>query len=301
MLEKALSNLRGALALAVITVNTIGWFTPLMVFTLLKFLVPVAGFRRLMTRWIMAMGENWVSCNAFVFGVVNDTRWDVRGLETLSRDAWYLVVANHQSWTDIVILQTVFNRRIPFLKFFLKHQLIWFPVLGLAFWALDMPFMKRYPKSYLQKHPEKKGADLEATRRACRKFRDTPTSVINFLEGTRFTEAKRDRRNSPYTHLLPPRAGGVAMAIASMGEMFDAIVDVTIVYPDGVPRFWQMMCGGLTHVVVDVTARPIEPFLLGGDYAGDRDFRHRFHQWLGTLWREKDERLACIRAETGGA
>lgn len=301
LIRRALKNLKGVTALAVITVSTVCWSTPLMFFTVLKILVPAAGFRRLMTRWIMAMGENWVSCNAIVFGIVNNTRWDVRGIESLRQDAWYLVIANHLSWIDIVVLQTVFNRRIPFLKFFLKQQLIWFPVLGLAFWAMDMPFMKRHSKSYLQKHPEQMGRDLEATRRACRKFRDTPTSVINFLEGTRFSEAKRDRRRSPYTHLLPPRAGGVAVALASMGDMFDAILDVTIFYPGETPRFWQMMCGDLTHVVVDVVSRPVEPFLQSGDYASDREFRHRFHRWLGQVWREKDERIARLAAEFGNA
>ena len=152
----------------------------------------------------------------------------------LSKANWYLVIVNHQTWVDVIALQTALNRRIPFLKFFVKQQLIWFPVLGIAFWAMDMPFMKRHSKAYLQEHPEQKGKDLEATKKSCERFHDTPTSVINFIEGTRFSEEKRIRRESPYKHLLPPRSGGMAVALSSMGSMFDAILDVTILYPQGV-------------------------------------------------------------------
>ena len=279
------------------TVNTVVWFAPLMVLALLKLLVPVAVFRNVMTRWIMAIGENWVSCNSWIFRRAGSTRWDVRGLDDLERRSWYLIVANHQTWVDIVALQTNFNRRIPFLKFFIKQELVWFPFLGIAWWAMDMPFMKRYSKSYLAAHPGKKGKDLEATRRACEKFRNAPTSVINFVEGTRFSEEKRVVRESPYTHLLPPRAGGIALALASMGDMFDAILDVTIVYPTGVVQFWDMLCGELDHVIIDIEKRPLEDWMLTGDYANDRDFRRDFHRWLGAMWQDKDEKIAALKQE----
>jgi len=251
LFRKIPRNLQGLITFSGCTINTIICFMPIMVFAIFKFAIPVRQFRNLMTRWIMVAGEAWVGCNALIFSVGNSTVWDVRGLEGLSRNHWYLVIANHQTWVDIVAMQTVLNRRIPFLKFFIKQELIWFPFLGLAWWAMDMPFMKRYSKSYLANHPEDKGKDLEATRKACRKFRHTPTSVINFIEGTRFTEEKKAKRGSTYENLLPPRAGGVALALASMGEMFDAILDVTIVYPNGVANFWGMMCGEFEHVIID--------------------------------------------------
>jgi 1-acyl-sn-glycerol-3-phosphate acyltransferase len=290
-------QLKGTLTFSVITINTLFWFVPLIAFAILKLLVPLTSFRRVMTRWIMAMGENWVSMNARILALGNFTEWDVRGLNRLSRRDWYLVIVNHQTWTDIVALQTVFNRRIPFLKFFIKQQLIWFPVLGIAWWAMDMPFMKRYSKSYLAKHPEKKGEDLEATRKACEKFRDTPTSVINFIEGTRVTAEKRARRNSPFDHLLPPRAGGIALALSSMGSMFDAILDITIVYPTGPTQFWDMMCGRFDHIIIDIVRRPVEQWMIDGDYTSDREFRGRFHRWLTDIWNEKDARIAELQAE----
>ena len=293
-LAKVFFHIRGVVTFAGCTVNTVVWFVPLMTFSVFKLLVPIKSFRVLMTRWITAMGENWVSVNSVILGLRHNTHLDVRGLENLSPDRWYLVVANHQAWVDIVVLQAVFSRQIPFLKFFIKQQLIWFPLLGLAWWAMDMPFMKRYSKSYLARHPEKKGRDLDATRKACEKFRETPTSIINFVEGTRFSAAKHSARRSPYNNLLPPRAGGIALALSSMGNMFDSVVDVTIVYPDGVQKFWDMCCGSLKHVVVDIRQRPVEEWLTRGDYSNDREFRARFHSWLADIWAQKDSKISTI-------
>jgi len=292
---KILRNLQGLITFAACTTNTVICFVPLMFFAVLKFLIPIRPFRRLMTRWIMSVGEAWIGFNAFIFSVGNSTEWEFRGLDGLGRDDWYLVIVNHQTWVDIVAMQTMFNRRIPFLKFFIKQVLIWFPFLGLAWWAMDMPFMKRYSKSYLARHPEKKGKDLEATRKACQKFLDTPTSVINFVEGTRFTEEKKIKRASTYNNLLPPRAGGVALALSSMGEMFDAILDVTIVYPGKDADFWGMMCGELDRVTIDVVRRPVDAWLYQGDYQNDREFRKRFHQWLATIWEEKDKKIDALK------
>ena len=202
-----LQQIKGVLALVAVIANIVFWFVPIMLFAIVRLLLPFAGVRRFTSRVLMACGENWISVNGWLHDVTQDTRWHISGVDALRRDGWYLVVANHQSWVDIVVLQRVFNRRIPFLKFFIKRQLIWVPFLGLAWWAMDMPFMKRYSRSYLEKYPHHRGRDLEATRRACERFAEVPTSVINFVEGTRFTPEKHASADTPYDNLLPPRAG----------------------------------------------------------------------------------------------
>lgn len=287
-------HLLGIVVFTVATVSTVIWMTPLLIFTVLNRVIPIEGFRNLMTRWGTAMGENWASTNALLFGLVNRTRYTTTGLDGLDRNGWYLVIVNHQTWVDIIVLQTVFNRRIPFLKFFVKQELAWFPLLGLAFWALDMPFMKRHSKAYLAAHPEKKGVDLDATRRACEKYHAVPTAVLNFVEGTRYSPEKAARRDSAFEHLLPPRAGGVAVTLSAMGEVFDALLDVTLYYPDGVPTFWDAMCGRFPAVRVEVTRRAVEPWILAGDYENDREFRRSFHRWLTELWLAKDARLRFL-------
>lgn len=291
-------NVRGVIVFSGLTINTIFWFIPIFLLGIVKMLLPVSFIRRQLTRVLMAMGENWISVNRLVLAGRGAMNWRARGIDELRRDGWYLVLSNHQTWVDILVLQVALNRRIPFLKFFIKQELIWFPLLGIAWWALDMPFMKRYKPSYLAKHPDKKGSDLEATRKACEKFKHTPTSVINFIEGTRFSEAKRIKRQSPYKNLLPPRAGGIAVALTSMGEMFDAILDVTIIYPGGVPQFWSMCCGECVDAIVAVQPRPVEASLIGGDYQNDRDFRRQVHQWLGSVWAAKDQHIDTLRGSS---
>ena len=284
-----LRQIRGVLVFAGMTVNTLFWFVPILLLAFVKLLVPVAAVRAFITRILMAIGENWISVNTALFSHAASIDWQVRGVDRLRREEWYLVISNHQTWVDILVLQTAFNRRIPFLKFFIKQQLIWFPILGFAWWAMDMPFMKRYSAAYLARNPHMKGKDFETTRKACEKFRDVPTSVINFVEGTRFSIEKRDRHKDPFRHVLRPRAGGFAVAMSSMGEMFGAILDVTLVYPDGPAKFWELCCGDHVEVIVDVRERPIESWLIGGDYENDREWRRRVQNFLGDIWQEKDE------------
>jgi 1-acyl-sn-glycerol-3-phosphate acyltransferase len=285
------STLKGVITISLMTINVIAWCTVLFVVALLKLIVPLPGWRRLASRAMTALAEGWIGTNNAIFRVMGSLPLDVRGLDGLSTSDWYLVVSNHQSWVDILVLQAVFNRRIPFLKFFLKQQLIWVPFLGLAWWALDFPFMRRHSPAYLARHPEKRGEDLEATRRACEKFRLIPTSVMNFVEGTRYTERKHAAFNSPYRHLLPPRPGGTAFVLSAMGGTLHAMLDVTIVYPGTAPSLWDLCCGRAGTVIVDIRKRPIDDWMSAGDYAGDQAFRSRFKEWLAGIWNEKDQLL----------
>ena len=282
-------HLRGVLMFSGFTLNTLFWFVPILVLAILKLLIPVAAVRDAITRVLMALGENWISVNTALLKGAGSVDWRLEGADALRRDEWYLVISNHQTWVDILVLQGVLNRRIPFLKFFIKQQLFWFPVLGIAWWAMDMPFMKRYSAAYLARNPHMKGKDFETTRRACEKFRNTPTSVINFIEGTRFSEEKRARHKDPYRHLLRPRAGGFAVAMSSMGELFGAILDVTLVYPDGPAKFWDMCCGRHVQVIVNVRERAVPTWCIDGDYENDRKYRRDVQSWLGEIWQEKDE------------
>jgi len=293
-------NIRGVIFFAGLTANTFFWFIPIIVFAVAKLLLPITILRHTITRILMAFGENWVSVNGWLMQYAGSVRIESNGGDRLKRDGWYFIIANHQTWIDIFILQAVFNRRVPFLKFFLKQELMWFPLLGIAWWALDMPFMKRFSPSYLSKYPNMRGKDLEMTRSACNKFRDTPTSVLNFIEGTRFSEQKRADRKSPYNKLLQPRAGGFAITLSSMGDLFNSIVDVTLIYPDNSSRFWDMCCGKDIRVIVEIHERLIERWLIDGDYESDRAFRKELHSWLTDLWSKKDVEIVRITKENTG-
>jgi 1-acyl-sn-glycerol-3-phosphate acyltransferase len=292
--QKRGSIVRGIGTLTLMAANVVVWVSLLMLVAVAKLVVPLQAWRVVTSRWMIAIAEAWIGCNGAIFRAMGVLRLQVEGIAGLARQEWYLVVSNHRSWVDILVLQEVFNHRIPFLKFFLKQQLIWVPFLGLAWWALDFPFMKRHSSAYLAQHPEARGQDLAATRKACERFATIPTSVMNFLEGTRFTAAKQAALQSPYRHLLPPRAGGMAFVLSAMGRMLHSIVDVTIAYRETRPTLWDLCCGRLDTVQVHVTERPIEPWMNEGDYTEDAAFRARFQQWLAGIWAEKDRRLDAM-------
>ena len=292
-----LANLKGVVTIVLLTLNVVFWFVPIFVVAIFKLILPIPAWRRLTSRWLTWFGEHWVWCNGRILALTQDIEWDVRGVESLTPREWYLVVSNHRSWVDILMLQAAFHRRIPFLKFFIKQQLVWVPFLGLAWWAMDMPFMRRYTREQIERDPSLRGRDLETTRRACEKFRDMPTSIIVFVEGTRYTPAKRSERASPYEHLLAPRAGGIAFVLGAMGDILHRLLDVTIVYEPPAPSLWDLCTGRLERVVIDVSERPIDPWLVAGDYLDDPVFRENFQAWLADLWARKDGVIAGVVAE----
>lgn len=280
------ATVRGVAASAALGLNVVVGFALMMPFALVKLAVRGGPVRRTCDRALNGIATRWVAVNDAIMAAVGRTRWDVSGADGLSSRGWYLVSPNHRSWTDILVLQKVFRGRIPFLKFFLKSELIWVPVIGLAWWALDFPFLKRGAGGGK--------SDIETTRRACEKFRTIPTSVINFVEGTRFTRAKHAAQRSPYRHLLKPKAGGMAIALATMGEDFTSLLDVTIAYPRGTPTFWDLLCGRMEEVVVRVDERPIPRELIGRDPTGDPEYRAAVGAWLAAIWEEKDRALDAL-------
>ncbi len=299
MLNFLPAPLVGAIAMLLLLVNIFFWVPLLLCVALFKLLLPIPALQRLITPVPLAIAEAWISCNSAWMNLTQHTQWDVQGLDGLDYRNWYMVNCNHQSWVDILVLQHLLNRRIPLLKFFLKQQLIWVPVMGLAWWALEFPFMRRHSTEYLKKHPEMRGKDQETTRKACEKFALVPTSVMNFLEGTRFTPAKHARQQSPYVHLLKPKAGGLALALDAMGDRFHAILDVTIVYPDGRPTFWHFLQGRLRRVVVRARLLPIPKHLDLNSYQSSSTARAAFHTWVQQIWQEKDALITELLAPPG--
>lgn len=279
----------GPFSFGLLVINTLLWSFGFFLFGMMKYLIPVEGFQNFFTRVLIALGTGWIDCNRFILWLTQNMEMDVEGLEKLpGNKKWVLIFSNHRAWVDILILQSLFNHRIPFLKFFLKEELRKIPVMGFCWWALDYPFMKRYPKEMLEKHPELKGKDLESVKEACKRFKITPVSVINFLEGTRFSKEKHRKTNSPHRNLLPPRAGGVAIVLSEMADYLAGIVDVTIVYEPERVTFWDLFSGRVRKVTVRIDVVPVPADITAGDYANDLAFREKFQLWLNSLWEKKD-------------
>lgn len=290
MFARIVSALKGSAASVVLALNTLVFAAAMVPFALAKLIAPAAAVRRVVDRALNALAGAWIGVNNAWIAAVGRTRWDVHGVEGLRPRGWYLVSSNHASWVDILVLQKVFNGRIPLLKFFLKQELIWVPVIGLAWWALDFPFLKR------GRGRASGQTDLEATRRACERFRLIPTSVISFAEGTRFTPAKHAAQRSPYRRLLKPKSGGLAIALATMGGQFDALLDVTIFYPGATPTFWDLLAGRVREVAVRVQQRAIPAELLDAAAQSSPRFRAHVQRWVDSMWDEKDRLLDDLAA-----
>jgi len=286
----------GLLSFFIYTINTLFWVIPIVIFSILKAVVPVAGWQKFFSYLLDQMASNWVFCNTLNQKLFNRTKFNVTGLDKLEKKQWYLIISNHQSWVDIVVLQRLLHGRVPFLKFFLKKELIYVPILGIAWWALDFPFMKRYSQSFIKKNPHLKGKDIETTKKACRKFKHKPVSVMNFVEGTRFTEEKHQKQQSPFNNLLKPKAGGIGFVISAMEDNLNKVLDVTIHYPEGIPTFMDFLCGRIKAVNVIFKIRDIDDGLRG-DYVNDRAFKINFQQWLTQTWQEKDKLLTELEQQ----
>lgn len=289
----------GVVALTIISASTLILCVVIYTLALGKLLFPDGPVKQWFRGAITRVAELWIGINNSLFSLYRGTRWDLQVPPGLDHQGCYLVVSNHQSWVDILVLQKCFNRKLPLLRFFLKKQLIWVPFLGIAWWALDFPFMHRASRAELEKQPELRGADLDSARRACEKFSTVPVSMMSFPEGTRFSHSKRERSGSHHQHLLKPKAGGVGQVLYALGERIDACIDVTIVYPGyfeqgSAPTFWQLISGQIRQVCVRARQVDIPDELRGVDSKTNLQARDLMHRWMSGIWTHKDQEIARL-------
>lgn len=275
-------------------INLVSLFTPLAVLGLLCYSIPLKIWQRHCKRWMECLHLYWLKGNYHIQKLTMSTEWNITGLDKLAYDEWYLLISNHQSWADILVLQHIFCDKIPPLKFFLKRELLWtLPFASWACWLLGFPFMHRYSKKVLEKHPELKNKDIEVTKRACIRFKESPTTVASFIEGTRFTEKKRKSQESPYQYLLRPKATGIGFSLAVLGDFFHKILNVTIIYPEKKASLWHFLSGDVKKITVHIETLPITADWLG-DYQNDRQFRINFQKKLNDLWAQKDKLIKRV-------
>ena len=242
--------------------------------------------------------NSWLSVNNWLIDhVLPNTQWDISIDENLqlSMQGRYLMTCNHQSWVDTTVNQYFGLTRMPLTRFFTKWELIFIPFVGQAFKILRFPMMKRHSKAQIEKKPALKDRDMQEARKACQQLLSQPFTLLNYLEGTRFTKEKHDQQQSPYQHLLKPKAGGLALALNILGDQIDALVDMTIVYPDGVPGYSEFWLGEVPRIAVNLRKINIPDWVLGGNYEDDAEYRERFQQWVHELWLEKDQLIESMQ------
>lgn len=293
-IHKSIDRLYAVLSIGLLVISTTLCFIPVLFLGLLK-LIPNPKWKIICTKQVDLIAIGWNDINNAYLSRIYSPQWEITGLENLRFNNWYLIIANHQSWLDIVVLQYLFNRKIPVLKFFLKSQLKWIPLLGFSWWAMGFPFMKRYTKEYLAKKPHKKGDDLHATRKATEIFKNIPSSVMNFVEGTRFAPQKKEEQQSPYQNLLKPRAGGLSYVVGTMGEQFNCLLDVSIVYPTKMPTLWNFLCRKIDSIKVHIRQITIPVEFTNAALVQDEQTQIEFRNWLNTHWLEKDHIITQLK------
>lgn len=288
-----MNTLRGITSALAICVNTVIWCVPLYLMGLVR-LACRGRARHLLGRWMDETVQIWVGGNQLMFRALRLTRthlsWE--NAAGLSRHRWYLVLSNHQSWADILILQNALRGRIPMLKFFTKRELIWVPLAGLAMWFLGFPYVRRFSRDQIAADPSLADLDRRATLDACLDFRHRPTAVLSFLEGSRFTPAKRAAQPARFEHLLNPKLGGVSQVVDALKDRLHRVLDVTVVYRDGVPSFWALLQGRCRDVDVLIQCHELPGTVTAARDAAE--VRERLAPWIESLWQNKDARLGGL-------
>ena len=246
------------------------------------------------------LANSWINVNNHLIErVLPELKWDIQvdpALE-LTTQGRYLMICNHQSWVDTTVNQYIGLNRMPLTRFFTKWELIFIPLVGQAFKILGFPMMKRHSKAQIAKNPELKNRDIEEARKSCEQLLSQPFTLLNYVEGTRFTQAKHTAQKSPYKHLLKPKAGGLALALKILGKEVDALVDMTIVYDKKVPEYSEFWLGDVQQIAVNLRKIELPSWILDGDYENDREFRVQFHQWLQQVWRDKDDLISQMKQQ----
>jgi 1-acyl-sn-glycerol-3-phosphate acyltransferase len=268
-------HLRAATCFAGITLNLVFWAL------LLALLLPAKAVRR--TRpWFNRLADRIyhaaVRIDSALLRRVSGVLWRFDEL-TLDPTRPHIVLANHRSWADILIVQAVVATRGPIVKFLAKRQLLFTPIFGLIILAFDFPILRRRTRRG-DDPAKRRDDDRRRVSEAAAVLLDSPAAILSFAEGTRFSEAKLKASHGPYDHVLPPRAGGlVAMIEALGGGGGGRIVDLTIAYSRTV-SFWEFLGGESGPVSVlweTVEIAEVEP--------------GRAQAWLNARWRRKDAAL----------
>jgi 1-acyl-sn-glycerol-3-phosphate acyltransferase len=292
--------LRGGLTFLLFLGQTFLVCLPLYLLILLKVLLPFPACRRRIDRWLTAVAGLWIHGAVLIMRLIPQGEWDIEDAGGMAPDQWYLLVANHQSWVDILVLLRVFGRRMPFPRFFTKKELLWLPLVGFAIWGLDFPLVARYSKEEIKRNPELRGHDIEIARRACEKYRQQPVTIVNFPEGTRLTPEKKARQESPFQFLLRPHTGGLALVLTVLGDKLETMLDTTIVYPAGRPRFRDFLCGRVVRMRVRVRRVAIPEEFRKGDLLDNDALRGPFQAWVEDLWERKDRLIGRLLSENSG-
>ena len=280
-----------------LVVNVIVVATPIMLLGIIRMVLPFDFSIRIIDRINFYLYRFWTLNIRIMIALTNDVKWHMTGITVPHCHKSCIIISNHVSWFDILLICVIYGSKLPTTKFFMKQSLIYIPFIGLACYALGMPFLKRYSKDILLKNPALRMKDIETTKKVCKALVKYPTTLINFCEGSRYTKEKAEKQKSPYQFLLPPKAASIGVALFEIGNDVEYIFNSTLYYPENSKSaFMDMMFGKLSHIYVDVDLLKKDETLIG-DYLGDKQFKHDFTMHIREIWENKDAILSKMHAD----
>ena len=281
------NNLIGIISSTILIVNTLILAILMIPLGIIKFLIPIKNLRASFTKIIIKIGEIWISVNSLWVIKLHKPNLEIHGQENLGGNSWFLSTSNHQSAADIFIVQFITNRKIPMLKFFIKYELIYVPVIGICWWALDMPFLKRYTQEQIKRNPKLEGRDYKKMKKSLEHYSLHPVSIFSYAEGTRFSKEKHINQNSKFSHLLKPKEGGLAIALSNVNKIKE-LIDITIIYDSDNLGFWNYLCGNIKNIKIFISKTKIPSKYLKDTLITNNELRSDFKLWLYDRWAEKD-------------
>jgi 1-acyl-sn-glycerol-3-phosphate acyltransferase len=256
-------------------------------------LIPLQSIKKNIGKLSNEIGSLIVATLKLSIKVIHRPKWEFELPENLETSNWYIGMSNHLSWGDIFILLFAGHRKVPLLKFFMKDELKWIPILYLVHKTVDMPFLKRHSMKNVKKNPELRTLDMIAAQKAAKRFARNPSVAFSFAEGTRYTPQKHATQRSPYFQLLKPKIGALNIALSGMPEVTH-LLDFTIIYKTNKTSAWNFVCGDMNDVQVIVQKHQLPKEILERN-SSDVDYKNIFQSFINDKWLEKSKMLETVK------
>ena len=237
---------------------------------------------RAFRRYNRLMANTWWGFCVKSVEMAYGTRVELSG-DTVPLKENVVLVANHQQMADITHLMflALSKQRLGDMKWFAKDEIKYVPFLGWAMVLIDSVFVKR--------DWTRDRASIEETFAGFLRY-DVPMWLMTFPEGTRSSPKKlaqsqayaREHGRTPLEHVQLPRTKGFVASVAGLRKHLDAVYDVTIGYPNGVPSLWQYARGLSRLAHLHVRRFPIQDLPEDDEALSD---------WLHDRFAEKDRLL----------
>ncbi len=283
----------GTLTFFAILITLSLWLVPLTIINIPR-IIPNKNLKIFLGSISNKMGSATVASITSTLRILHKFEWDFQIPNDVNTETWYIAMSNHQSWADIFILLAAGHKKIPLLKFFMKKELQWIPIIYLVHKTVDMPFLNRHSRAQILANPELKRVDYENAKKAAKRFSRNPSSAFSFAEGTRFTSEKHSAQESPYSNLLKPKVGALAIALSGMPQV-NTLIDFTIVYATQKRSTWEFLCGDLSKAKVVAKTYTLPENLKNRSFEEEDDYRKNFQTFVDAIWLEKQQTIKDLK------